>query len=339
VQLNEDGSRIVRAAPLRDVATATSALVRTLLLAGGVVLMIGAGATWWTVRHAMAPVDEMVGTAEAIAGGELTRRIPEGNPATELGRLGVSLNEMLAHLEDSIVAEREGRDRVRRFAADASHELRTPLTVISGYAELKVRGGLESREAEDKAWSRIESESKRMASLIEDLLTLARMGRSRPLRPAPLDLMELVRHAADDHAAIDANRPIRVEGPESLPLVGDEQRLSQVVTSLLANARVHTPPGTTVEIRVVDAGNSVHLVVADDGPGIPDASLGQVFDRFFRADPSRSRSSGGAGLGLSIVQAIVDAHSGTVSAGNVDGGGARIVIDLPKQPMPGVPLD
>lgn len=325
-----DGGTLVRAAPLDDVASATGSLVQTLLLAGAGVLLVGGAATWWTVDRSMRPVGEMVDTAEAIAAGDLTRRVPESDPNTELGRLGHSLNEMLTHIEDALNNEREGRERLRRFVADASHELRTPVTAIAGYAELRHKGGLEGDEAEDRAWARIESESGRMKTLIEDLLMLARLGESQPLSIETVDLAELARDAATDHSTIDPERPIKLEGAVSLAIEGDEQRLHQVVSNLLANVRVHTPEGTLVTVDVEDQGAWAVLSVADDGPGIPPESLDKIFDRFYRADRSRSRRSGGSGLGLSIVYAIVEAHGGTVDAGNDPGGGARFTVRLPK---------
>ncbi|MFZ0492691.1 MAG: HAMP domain-containing sensor histidine kinase [Acidimicrobiia bacterium] len=324
------GGAIVRAVPLSDVATATAALIRALLLAGGGLLLLGGAATWWTVHGAMRSVGEMVDTAEAIAAGDLSRRVPDLQSGTELGRLGLSLNEMLGHLENAFETEREGKERLRQFAADASHELRTPLTAIFGYAQLRKRGGLSTPEAEDKAWDRIESESLRMASLVEDLLTLARLGQSTPLQLGDVDLAAVVRNAAADHAAMDPDRPVSVEAPDRVVVQGDEHQLTQVVASLLSNTRVHTPAGTKMEISVVDGAENVEVVAEDDGPGIPEAAMEHIFDRFYRADPSRSRASGGAGLGLSIVRAIVEAHGGTVSVDAADTGGTRITIELPK---------
>jgi len=329
-----EGEQVVLAWPLKEVGAATSELIRTLLLAGAGVLLLGATATWWTVRQSMRPVDEMVDTAEAIAGGDLTRRVPETSPNTELGRLGFSLNEMLAHLEDAVETERDAKERLRRFVADASHELRTPLATIAGYAELRGKGGLPTPQDEEKAWSRIESESGRMALLIEDLLVLARLDQSQGLRVGAVDAAQIVRDAAGDHAATDPQRPIRVDAPESVILEADEERLIQVITSLLANVRVHTPEGTEIDVIVRPAGGVVSIDVIDDGPGIPEAALDQIFDRFYRADPSRSRSSGGAGLGLAIVRAIVEAHGGTVSASRAESGGTRIAIELPEAGPP-----
>lgn len=324
-----DGSMIVYAAPLQEVATATASLVKALLLAGGGVLLLGAAGTWWTVRRAVHPVDEMVDTAESIAAGDLTRRVPKLNTTTELGRLGTALNEMLTHIEEAVGAERAGRERLRQFVADASHELRTPITAISGYTELRRQGALNSVDAEENAWSRIEAESARMGSLVEELLTLARLGEGQPLEIDQVDVMQVVRDAAADHAAIDPLRPVDVRGPDQVMMCGDAERLHQVVSNLLANVRVHTPEGTAVHVDVRPHDSAVELVVTDDGPGIPEKALGKVFDRFYRADPSRSRRSGGSGLGLSIVRAIVEAHGGTVAASNPEGGGSRVTVTIP----------
>ena len=328
-QVRSDGSTLVRAFPLDEVDDATSALIRTLAITGMAVLLVGAIATWWTVRRSMRPVDQMVDTAEAIAGGDLAHRVDELNPRTELGRLSVSINAMLTNIEEAMEHEREGQQRLRQFVGDASHELRTPITAISGYAQLRRQGGLDTRESADKAWSRIEAESSRMGSLTEDLLTLTRLGQSQPLHIEDVDLCQVSRDAAADHGAIDPERAVVVGGPDSLVIQGDKNRLHQVVSSLLANARVHTPPGTQIEIDVENRGDSVALRVADDGPGIPEAARERVFDRFYRADPSRSRTSGGSGLGLAIVQAIVEAHHGNVSAGSSESGGALISVTLP----------
>jgi two-component system OmpR family sensor kinase len=330
VDLRRDGSIVVYAAPLRDVERATSSLVQSLLLAGGGVLLLGGAATWWTVRRAVQPVDEMVDTAEAIAAGDLTSRVPDTATTTELARLGRALNEMLSHIEEAVDSEREARDRLRRFIADASHELRTPVAAISGYAELRRRGGLTTSDAEDNAWSRIERESSRMGTLVEELLTLARLGLNHPLEREPVDLVEVAREAAADHATIDSTRPVELTGADEAVLMGDRERLHQVVASLLSNVRAHTPEGTRTRLEVTAGGEWVELSVIDTGPGIPEGSAEHVFDRFYRADPSRSRHSGGSGLGLAIVHAIVTAHGGTVGASNVAGSGARITVTLPR---------
>ena len=327
----EDGTTIVRVVPLDDFAGATSALIRTLLIAGGGVLLVGGAVTWWTVRRAMAPIEEMVDTAEAIAAGDLTQRVPDRGTENELGRLGVSLNEMLSHIEKAVDTERDAKDRLRRFVADASHELRTPIATISGYSELRRQGGLSDTADEDRAWGRVESESLRMASLIEDLLTLTRLGQDLPLHREVADVADLIRDAIGDHRAIAPDRPITLVSPESVVVDCDAERIFQVVTSLLSNARAHTPPGTSVDVEIIERNESVEFSITDSGPGIPEDALGHVFERFYRADLSRSRKSGGSGLGLAIVEAIVAAHGGTVTASNVDSGGARITFTLPAR--------
>jgi two-component system OmpR family sensor kinase len=330
INLLDDGVAVIHAAPLSDVATATSSLVRALLLAGGGVLLLGGTATWWTVHRAIRPVDEMVETAEEIAAGDLTSRVPETATTTELNRLGTALNEMLTHIEEAVNNERVGREKLRRFVADASHELRTPVAAISGYAELRRSGGLTTPSAKDNAWSRIEQESNRMGTLIEELLTLARLGQAQPLDNQPVDLVQVARDAAADHATIDPSRPVELRGVDNAVLAGDRERLHQVVSSLLSNVRAHTPEGTTARIDVASNGESVELTVTDDGPGIPEPALQHIFDRFYRADPSRSRHTGGSGLGLAIVHAIVSAHGGNVTATNVHDNGARITVALPR---------
>lgn len=325
------GARIVWAAPLTEVEDATARLVGVMVVAGAVILLLGGTITWLSVRRAMRPVDQMVETAEAIASGDLSRRVPELDPSTELGRLGRSLNEMLVHIEDSVETEREAQQRLRQFVADASHELRTPITAISGYAELYRKGGLATGEDEERAWSRIESEGKRMGSLVETLLALARLGTAEPLHISEVDLVRLAQDAASDHRVIDPERPVTVSAPETLVVEADSERIHQVVTNLLSNVRVHTPPWTKIEIGVFETGEGAVIEVTDDGTGFPASSLDQVFDRFYRADPSRSRRSGGSGLGLAIVKAIVEAHHGTVHASNTAEGGARVSITLPKR--------
>lgn len=330
IETLNDGVVVVRAAPLGDVATATRSLIRALLLVGGGVLLLGGAATWWTVHRALRPVDEMVETAETIAAGDLTSRVPQTATTSELTRLGIALNEMLTHIEQAVAKERAGQERLRQFVADASHELRTPVAAISGYAELHRAGGLDTSAEAENAWSRIERESGRMSILIEELLTLARLGETQPLDTQPVDLVEVARDAAADHATIDPTRPVELTGDDQATVNGDKERLHQVISNLLANVRAHTPDGTTTRLEITSSDESIELVVTDNGPGIPESALAHVFDRFYRADPSRSRHTGGSGLGLAIVDAIVTAHGGTVNASNANSEGARITVTLPR---------
>jgi two-component system OmpR family sensor kinase len=326
---SEEGYVAAWAAPLNEIDDAAASLIRVLLIAGLVIASVGAAGTWWTVRSGMKPVDRMVATATAIAAGDLSQRVEEAGPDTELGRLSVAFNEMLAHIEDAMTAEQEAQNRLRRFVADASHELRTPIAAIGGYTELYRQGALEASEEIDRAMGRIEKESARMQRLVEDLLLLARIDETGTLERTPVDLVALVGDAVEDHRAIDQTRPVTVTAPETLVVPGDEQRLAQVVANLLGNVRVHTPERTRVEIGLAAIDASAVLTVSDDGPGIAEEAVDQVFDRFYRLDPSRSRQSGGAGLGLAIAAAVVEAHGGRIAASRSDQGGATITVMLP----------
>lgn len=335
LDIRREGSLSFYAAPMAPVTQAIATLVARLVAAGGLVLVIGAAATWLTVRSATRPVDEMIETAAAIADGDLSRRVPELDPSTELGQLSTALNKMLIKIEEGVTAERAARERLRQFVADASHELRTPLTTIIGYAELRNKSGTAFAEVEDQAWERIETESRRMARLTEDLLTLARLGHAQELEHSEVDLVAIGRGLVEDHRTVDPERPIDLVAPDTMTVRGDAERLHQVLSNLIANTRVHTPPGTRVEVRIEGDDRTATMTVADTGPGIPADSLDAVFERFYRADKSRARQSGGSGLGLAIVRAIVEAHGGTVRAGNAPQGGAQFTVELPRRIRPG----
>jgi two-component system OmpR family sensor kinase len=327
-----DGRVFVIAHTLRDVAAAEAALTRRLLTGGGLVLLFGIGAVWLTVRSGLQPVEKIIDTAMAIAAGDLSQRVPDADPGTELGRLGTSLNEMLASVEIAFVAENRANERLKQFVADASHELRTPLAAISGYAELDRRGALSDPTERERVMRRIESETKRMGRLVEDLMFLARLDlgdqAGAMLVERRVDLAAIARDAVADHHAIDPDRPVNQVGLERVVVYGDGERLTQVVANLLANLRVHTPPGTAATLTLTDSDGWVEASLADTGQGFPADALPLVFDRFYRADPSRSRRSGGSGLGLAIVAAIVEAHSGTVQA--VNDHGAVITFRIPS---------
>lgn len=324
------GQTVVLAAPLHQIAEARQSLGRALLVAGTLVTLIGAAATWYTVRREFKPVDAMVETAEAIAGGDLTRRVPEADDDTELGRLANSLNDMLGHVEHAVVTERTAKEKLRQFVGDASHELRTPIAAVSGYAQLFRQGGLEDEAELARAMDRIESENKRMQGLVEDLLLLARLDRTDPVVSGPVDLATVVTSAVDDMRAIDPDRTVTFEGTAGAIVIGNLEQLFQVVTNLLNNARVHTPAGTPVEARLRTTDDEVTLEITDHGLGIPPESLDSIFERFYRVDTSRSRRRGGSGLGLAIVSAIVASHGGTVTASNSGGGGAIFTVTLPR---------
>ncbi|MDP9906534.1 sensor histidine kinase [Arthrobacter bambusae] len=294
----------------------------------------------WTVARSFRPLARVEKTAAAIAAGDLSRRVDIENPVTEVGRLGASLNAMLAHIESSFAARAASEARMRRFAADASHELRTPLVTIRGFSELYRHGALATPEDVGTAMGRIESEAKRMGSMVEDLLLLARLDEQRPLQLKPVDLHLLANDAVVDSLATSGERKISLTGLDGgaaapAPVQGDEAKLRQVLGNLVGNALRYTPEGTPIELAVgvrnTPAGPLSVLEVRDHGSGIPAEELPRIFERFYRADTSRTRETGGSGLGLAIVAAIVGSHRGTVRVEETDGGGATLVVSLPFQ--------
>jgi two-component system OmpR family sensor kinase len=308
-------------------------LGRLLLIEGLVTaaVVIGLGfLSWWLVRRELRPLEEMGATAEAIAAGDLSRRVPEEDPRTEVGQLGLALNAMLAQIEEAFAERKASEDRLRRFLADASHELRTPLTSIRGYAELFRRGADRRREDLSKSMRRIEDESARMGVMVEDLLLLARLDQDRPLEREAVDLVALASDAVQDARAGAAGREIVLEDSEPVVIQGDEPRLRQVAANLLANAVTHTPPGTPVAVRVAADGDHAVLEVADQGPGLSPEVAERAFEPFYRFDPSRDRSTGGVGLGLAIVAAVTKAHGGTAEVEETPGGGATFRVTLPR---------
>jgi two-component system OmpR family sensor kinase len=326
----------VLAEPLTDLDDAVSSLTRTFALAGLGVLVIGAAVSWLVIRRGLRPVDRMIDTASAIAGGDLSRRIDQDDDGTELGQLAHALDEMLGQLEASFDERTLAQARLEQFVADASHELRTPVTAIRGYAELYRSGGLEERANLDRAMTRIEQESARMGGLVEDLLLLARLDEQRPLELETVDLQALAADAASDLRAIEPERPVELHTLNDEPALvrGDERRLRQVLANLLNNARMHTQPQTPVSLTVERSTDKVRIIVADDGPGIAAPDQRRIFERFYRTDRSRSRESGGSGLGLSIVAAVVAAHGGTVRVESAPGSGAAFTVEMPAARSP-----
>lgn len=324
-----NGTVVVTAAPLSDVEEAIARVMRAVVVAAVATLAVTALASWWLIRTGLRPVDRMVDTAAAIAGGDLSRRIPDANPRTELGRLGAALNEMLGQIEQSTAARAASEARLRRFVADAAHELRTPLTSLRGYVELYSQGALSTPESLDRAMGRIGAEASRMGRLVEDLLLLARLDQQRALDQERVDLVALAHEAATDFAAIAPHRPFTTAWDGEAVVLGDRVRLRQVIDNLLTNARTHTPPETPVHLAVGRQGDLAELIVADKGPVIPPAAQERVFERFWRGDPGRSRARGGTGLGLSIVASIVAAHGGTVDLASAPGEGTTFTVRLP----------
>lgn len=341
-QVNDRRTDIVAVAlPLRPLEGTVGQFLLYAAGIGAIALLLTALLGWYLVRRTFRPLTRIEDTAAKIAVGDLTQRVDVPDTDDEVASLSRSLNSMLARIEQSFAVREANEAKMRRFIADASHELRTPLAAVGGYAELYRQGALPTADAVTGAMGRIESEARRMSGLVEDLLTLARLDGERPLELQTVDLAVLAADAAQDARTIAPGRHIvttGISGPiEPTELQADEQQLRQVVTNLVTNARVHTPDGTSIEILVgrVDQGH-VALHVCDHGHGIPEADRLEVFERFYRADWSRSRGKGGGnGLGLAIVHAIVGAHSGRVRVEETPGGGATVVVELPTAPPHG----
>ena len=342
---NGQASSMVIALPLKQ-TNQVVALVGVLTFAFGLATLAAAIAmTWVIVTRTFEPLARVEQTAAKIAAGDLSQRIEDYNPSNEIGNLAISLNTMLAQIESSFNAQAKSEAKMRRFVGDASHELRTPLVSIRGYSELYRQGALPNDEAVATAMGRIESESKRMGQLVEDLLTLARIDERRESKLAPFDLFHLAVDASNDAYATSPDREVSLVGltddvaPTSAPVIGDESRMRQVVANLLTNAMRYTPAGTPLEIAVgvredVPGYPLSVIEVRDHGPGIHGEDRERVFERFYRTDASRSRETGGTGLGLSIVAAILEQHDGSVHIEETPGGGATFVISLPFYPAP-----
>jgi two-component system, OmpR family, sensor kinase len=322
---------------LSDVQVTVRSLIYAQVGIGAAVLLVLGVAGYWVVHRSLRPLVEVEQTAAAIAAGQLDRRVPQRDPRTEVGRLSLALNGMLAQIqravassESSAAQARSSEDRMRRFITDASHELRTPLTTIRGFAELYRQGAASDVEM---LMSRIESESSRMGLLVEDLLLLARLDAQRPLERHRVDLLALATDAVHDAQSIAPKRTITMEvfdGPGTPEVLGDEARLRQVLGNLVANALQHTPEAAGVTVRVGTDGDNAVLEVCDEGPGMTSQDAQRVFERFYRTDSSRARASGGTGLGLSIVDSLVYAHGGTVSVTTAPGHGCRFKVNLPR---------
>ncbi len=351
---------VVVAIPLNDLHHTLGRLLLIELLVT-IAVLAGVGAlAWWTVRRGLRPLDEMTAAAGAIAGGDLSRRVEEVDERTEVGQLGHAFNTMLTEIELAFAARAASEERLRRFLADASHELRTPLTSIRGYAEIFDRGARDRPEDLATSMRHIREEAKRMSTLVDDLLLLARLDQRRPLARDDVDIAAVARAAVDAAHAADPDRPIGCTADATVAVTGDADRLRQVMDNLLSNAVQHTAPGTPVDVRVGADGPWALVEVSDRGPGIPPEEQAGIFEPFHRADPSRDRATGGVGLGLAIVSAIAHAHGGAVgvvSNGSrdapeattptgPDGGGGIgpgatfwVRIPLAPDPVPQAPAD
>jgi two-component system OmpR family sensor kinase len=324
-----------------DAAIGSLSRIYLWISVGALVLLAGLG--YALVRRSLRPLEEVERTAEVIATGDLSRRVPVRRPGSEVGRLASAFNTMVERFESAFRARqrseasaRSSEERMRRFVADASHELRTPLTSIRGYAELYRQGAVTSPEDVAGVLHRIEEQAARMGLLVDELLLLARLDQQRPFEHAPVDLAVLTVDAVHDAHAATPERSVGLrlppaigEEPAEVPVLGDEARLRQVLGNLVNNALIHTPAGTPVEVRVRPEAAEAVVEVADKGPGLAPEAAERVFERFYRGDPARGRANGGTGLGLAIVAAIVAAHGGRVEVQTSVGVGTTFRVRLP----------
>jgi two-component system OmpR family sensor kinase len=324
---------IVVGQSLNDLENTLARLQFLFVLIGMILLALIAIAARAVVKIGLNPLASVEDTAERIAGGDLSARLPDAKPGTEVGRLVSSLNSMLSRIEESFAARTESENKLRRFVADASHELRTPITAIRGFSELHRQGAVAEGAPTKELIGRIENESKRMGSLVEDLLLLARLDQSREMESKPVDLAKVVGDAVISARAAGPDHPVIFDSPNGeFYTLGDVDRIHQVVANLLANARTHTPSGTPITVSISQNKDGIKIAVADSGPGLSEEVQAKIFERFYRADSSRKRTDGeGSGLGLSIVDAVMRAHGGTVSVESKLGVGATFTLFFPAK--------
>ncbi|MFF9542486.1 sensor histidine kinase [Streptomyces albidoflavus] len=310
------------------VLTDSPAVIVTTELAG---LLVVALVSTLAVRREVRPLEDAAATSDAIAAGDLSRRVTAADtaPSTEVGRLAHALNGMLDQIQAALTAREESEARMRQFVADASHELRTPLQSLRGYIELYQHGALQDTATVDEAMARMHSEVRRMGRLVESLLTLARLDEESEARLGAVDLSRVVTDSCRDAAAVEPARPRSVRVRPGIIVLGDEAQLRGLLANLLGNVRTHTPPGTRYTVELRTEGDEAVLVVADEGPGIPGEDVARVFDRFYRADKARSRARGGSGLGLAISAAVADRHHARIRLDSTPGKGTRVTVRFP----------
>ncbi len=333
----QNGSTLIIGQSLHEVNETQRKLLGVLISASAIAIAIASSMAWWLLRAGLTPLRRVETSAAAITDSALAdQRVAGAQPGTEVGRLAMTLNEMLDRLQrasedrqDSIDELRESEARMRRFVADASHELRTPIAATSAYAELFEQGARDRPDDLARAMAGIRSETGRMSELVDDLLLLARLDEQRELDSERVDLTELVLASIDAARTLEPDRIVRPHIGGVVTANGDPARLRQVVDNLLANVRSHTPSSSSCDVTLTEHDGEVLLEVADTGPGVADDQLAQLFDRFYRADDARTRSTGGSGLGLSIVHAIVNAHGGSMSARTNQPHGLVITVRLP----------
>jgi two-component system OmpR family sensor kinase len=333
-----DGHVLITGLPMHNVQMAVYRLSAVITIVAVVGLLLAALIGLLIVRLTLRPLRRVAATASRVAELPLDKgdvalavRVPDEDiePRTEVGQVAAALNRMLGHVSHALSARQQSESKVRQFVADASHELRTPLAAIRGYAELTRRTRKELPPDISYAMERVESEATRMSGMVDDLLLLARLDAGRPVEREDVDLTALLVDVVSDAHVAGPEHPVELDLPDEPVVVsGDNHRLHQVVANLLSNARTHTPAGTRVSVQLARVDERARITVKDDGPGIPASLLPSVFDRFARADDSRSRAAGSTGLGLAIVSSVVAAHGGAVRVESAPGR-TEFTVDLP----------
>ncbi len=325
------GATLIVAVPLHETDETLDQLVRIEAAVTAAVLAALLVAALGLIRVGLRPLDRIGTDAAAIGAGDLSRRVTDADSRTEVGRLGLALNGMLAQIEAAFEERRASEERLRRFVADASHELRTPVAAVRAYAELFDRGARDRPDDLARAMAGIGREATRIGTLVDDLLLLAQLDQGRPLADQTVDLAGIAGEAVEAARLIDPDRPLMFDTVGPRLVRGDPDRLRQVIDNLLANVRAHTPAGTPAAVRLDRDDGWVVLEVVDAGAGFSAGEAERVFERFYRIDEARSRTQGGAGLGLAIVASIAAAHGGSTTAETPAGGGARFRVRLPEQ--------
>ena len=329
------GQTLIVATPLVEARGTLHHLLAVEIAVTVAALIAGGILGWWLVRRGLRPLTEVERTADAISAGDLDRRVPGDEAPTEVGHVARAFNTMLARIQAAF-AERDATEaKLRRFVADASHELRTPLAAVSAYAELFDRGASQRPEDLSRVMTGIRTEAGRMSRLVQDLFLLARLDEGEPVEREPVELVSLASEAVETAKTVSAAWPVTLEATHPVEIIGDGVRLREALDNLLSNVRAHTPAGTSTRVVIRESDGSAVIEVIDDGPGFDQAQAERLFERFYRIDPSRSRPQGGAGLGLGIVAAIVEAHGGKVTASSAPGEGATFTLRLPLMPPDG----
>jgi two-component system, OmpR family, sensor kinase len=330
-QRTADGGTLLVALSLDDVAHTLRTLLAIELVVTLAALVAAIGLGVWLVSLGMRPLRVIEATAARIAGGDLTQRVP-ADPRTEVGRLGTALNGMLQRIEDAFRRRTESEERLKLFVADASHELRTPVSAVAAYAELFERGARDRPDDLERAMQGIRRETDRLSTLIDELLVLARLDGEGLRRRERVDLVALTGEALQSALVLGPGWPLTMSAPRPVEVIGDPIALRQIIDNLLANVRGHTSPGTEGRVQVFASGDEIVLEVADDGPGLTAGEAERVFERFYRADPSRRRAHGGTGLGLAVVAALARAHGARTELDTEPGSGATFRVIFPAPP-------